>query len=76
MQEELDKIISFDEFKKIDLRVGKVLEAEKVQGSEKLLKLEINLGGEKRQILAGLAPFLTPEELVGKNLVIVVSISH
>ncbi len=58
--------ISFDDFKKVEIRIGKILNAEKVADSNKLLKLEVDFGTEKRQILAGLAKFYTPEQLVGK----------
>lgn len=61
------EIISFDDFKKLDIRIGKILTAERVEGSDKLLKLEVNFGEEKRQIIAGLAQFYEPEALVGKE---------
>lgn len=58
--------ISFEDFKKLEIRVGKILAAEKLEGSEKLLKLEVDFATEKRQILAGIAKFYTPEQLIGK----------
>ncbi|MFQ6049840.1 MAG: methionine--tRNA ligase subunit beta [Candidatus Paceibacterales bacterium] len=64
-------MISFKEFKKIELRVAKVITAEKVEGTEKLLKLEIDGGNEKRQIVAGIAEFYRPEDLMGKNIIVV-----
>lgn len=64
-------LISIDDFKKIDLRVAKVLACENVPKSEKLLKLQVDVGGEKRQIVAGIAKHYAPEELVGKNVVVV-----
>ncbi len=64
-------MITFNDFKKVDLRVAKILKAEKVENAEKLLKLEVDLGSEKRQIIAGIAANYSPEELVGKNIVIV-----
>jgi tRNA-binding protein len=63
--------ISIEDFQKIELRVGKVLEAEPVPGSRKLIRLVVDLGGERRQILAGLAKWYRPEEFVGKMVVIV-----
>jgi methionyl-tRNA synthetase len=63
--------ITIDDFKKIDLRVARVLEAEKIPKSEKLLKLQVEVGGERRQILAGIAQHYTPEELIGKSVVVV-----
>jgi methionine--tRNA ligase beta chain len=66
--------ISFEQFQKVDLRVGKVLRAEGVAGSEKLLRLEIDLGEERRQILAGLAVSYAAEELVGQSVIIVANL--
>ncbi len=59
-------IISFEDFKKVEIRVGKILSAEPLPDSNKLLKLEVDFTTEKRVILAGLAKFYTPEMLVGK----------
>jgi methionine--tRNA ligase beta chain len=67
-------MITFDDFKKIEIRVGKVLSAEKIEGADKLLKLEIDLGGEKRQIVAGIALQFGPEELIGKEVPIVANL--
>ena len=58
--------ISFDEFKKLDIRIGKILSAERIESSNKLLKLQVDFGTEKRQILTGIAKFYEPESLVGK----------
>lgn len=68
---EKEELITIDYLDKIKLKVAKVLEAEKVEGSEKLLKLKVSLGTEERQIVAGLQKYYAPEELVGKNVVIV-----
>ncbi|MHA1617112.1 MAG: methionine--tRNA ligase subunit beta [Candidatus Njordarchaeales archaeon] len=68
------ELISFDEFMKIDLRVAKVISAERVPGTEKLLRLIVDLGNEKRQIIAGIAPWYSPEELVGKNIIVVANL--
>ena len=67
-------MISFDEFKKTDLRVARVLKAEKVKGSEKLLKLKVDLGREERQIVAGIAEFYKPEDLVNREVIIVANL--
>lgn len=68
-------LISFDEFKKIDLRVAEILEAEKIKKSEKLIKLLIDLGElGKRQIVAGIAKYYNPNELIGKKIVIVANL--
>lgn len=66
-----DGLISIDEFFKAKLKTAKVLEAERVQGADKLLKLQIALGEEKRQIVAGIAQYYTPEQIIGKNIVVV-----
>jgi methionine--tRNA ligase beta chain len=67
-------MISFEDFQKIDLRVAKIIKAERIEGSEKLLKLEVNLGKEVRQIIAGIAKFYKPEDLIGKEIVIVANL--
>jgi len=67
-------MINFEEFQKVDLRVAKVITAEKVEGSEKLLKLQVDLGDEKRQIVAGVAQFYQPEDLTSKEIVIVANL--
>jgi len=66
--------ISFDEFMKVQLKVAEVIEAEKVEKSEKLLKLKVRLNNEERQIIAGLAKSFNPEEMLGKKLVIVANL--
>ena len=67
-------IISYDEFKRMDLRAAHVLKAEKVEGAQKLIKLEIDIGTEKRQIVAGVAETYKPEDLIGKNIVVIVNL--
>lgn len=64
-------MITFEEFKKIDLRVVKVISAERVKNSEKLLKLEVAGEEEKRQIIAGIGKYYKPEDLVKKEIIIV-----
>ncbi len=66
--------ISIEEFQKIHLRVGKVESAEKVPGSEKLLKLIVDLGTEKRQVVAGIAKHYQPADLIGKKVIIVTNL--
>jgi len=66
--------IGIEDFLKVDLRVAKVLSAERVEGSEKLLKLKVSLGEEERTIVAGIAKYYSPEELVGKKIVIVANL--
>ncbi len=69
-----DQQISYDEFMKVQLKVAEVIEAEKVEKSEKLLKLKVRLSNEERQIIAGLAKSFSPEEILGKKLVIVANL--
>jgi methionyl-tRNA synthetase len=66
--------ITIDDFKKIDLRVAKVLQAERIPKSEKLLKLQVEIGSEKRQVLAGIAQHYKPEDLIGKLIIVVANL--
>ena len=70
----MPETISFEEFKRLDLRVGKILKVEKIKGTRKLYLLEVDLGSEKRQLVAGLAEYYTPEELLGKEIVVVANL--
>src|SRR5216683_486330 len=63
--------IAIDDFVKVDLRVAQVVVAERIPKADKLLRLEVDLGYEKRQILAGIAEWYTPEELIGKRIVVI-----
>ncbi|MGE5107312.1 MAG: methionine--tRNA ligase subunit beta [Sphingobacteriales bacterium] len=67
--------IVYDDFGKIDLKVGTILSAEKVEKADKLLKLEIDLGFEKRTIISGIALHYKPEEIVGKQVVVVANLA-
>ncbi|MFZ2653398.1 MAG: methionine--tRNA ligase [Victivallales bacterium] len=69
-----EDVITIEDFGKIKLRTAKVLEAEKVEGADKLLKLQIDVAGEKRQLIAGIAQFYKPEEVVGRTIVIVANL--
>jgi len=66
--------VSFEEFSKIDFRVAEVKQAEKVKGADKLLKLKIDLGSEEREIVAGIAQTYSPEEMIGKKIVVVTNL--
>ena len=66
--------ITIDDFEKVDLRVGKVLECEPVKKSNKLLKLKVDLGGEKRQVVSGISKYYKPEDLIGKYVVVVANL--
>jgi len=66
--------ISFDDFQKMEIRIGKIESAERVEGSDKLIKLQINLGSEKRQIVAGIADQFEADQLVGKQIPILANL--
>ncbi len=65
------QVISKSDFDRLDLRVAEVVKAEQIPGRDKLLRLEVRVGGELRQVVAGIAQHYTPEELVGKRIVVV-----
>lgn len=67
MPENKPEAISIDDFAKVEMRVGEIVSAEPIEGSEKLLKLKVNFGTEERQVLSGIAKHKTPGELVGKK---------
>ena len=67
--------ITFDDFSKLDVRVAKVLEVSEHPNADKLLCMKIDLGGETRQIIAGIKPFYAPEALLGKQIVVVVNLA-
>jgi len=67
--------ISFDDFCKVELRVGKVIEASDHPNADKLILLKVDLGDEQRQIIAGLKGYYTPDQLMGKEIIIVVNLA-
>lgn len=67
-------MINFEEFKRVELKVARIITAEKVPNSENLLKLQIDLGGEMRQIISGIAKFYQPENLIGKDIIVVANL--
>ncbi len=67
-------MVSFEDFKKLDIRVAEIIEAEEVEVSEKLLKLTIALGDEDRQIVAGLAGHYPAEKLVGRKIIVLANL--
>lgn len=71
---EAPALIDYEDFAKVDLRVAKVLSCEKVEKADKLLKLEVQVGEERRTIVAGVAKYYTPEEMVGRKIVIVANL--
>jgi methionyl-tRNA synthetase len=66
--------IGIDDFAKVELRVAQVIAAEPVKGADKLLKLQLDLGYEQRQVVSGIAKFYSPEQLVGRKLICVVNL--
>ncbi len=68
------KLIAYDDFAKLDLRVAEVISAEKVKKADKLLKLQIRIGADERQIIAGVAQYYSPEEMVGKRIIVVANL--
>ncbi len=66
--------ISIEDFAKLDIRLAKVLSAERVEGSEKLIKLTLSLGDEERTVVAGIAKHYSPEELVGKKILMLANL--
>jgi len=68
-------MISIDDFSKVEMKTGKVLAAEAIPKSSKLLKLQVDVGGETRQIVSGIAQFYKPEELVGKDVVVLTNLA-
>ncbi len=73
--QELKPEISIDDFNKIDLRSGTIISAQKVEKADKLLQLEIDLGFEKRTVLSGIAMHFSPEEIIGKQVVVVANLA-
>jgi methionyl-tRNA synthetase len=67
-------MITIDDFLKLDLRVAQVKFAEKVKGADRLLRIEVDLGYEQRQIVAGIALAYTPEQLIGRKIVIIANL--
>jgi methionyl-tRNA synthetase len=74
MSEEILSQISIEDFAKVQLRVGQILEAEKIEGSRKLLKLKVDIGSEVRQLVAGIAEAYDPASLLNKKVVVVANL--
>ena len=68
--------ISFEEFQKLDLRIGKILEANQILGSRNLIRMIVDFGGEKRQAVAGLLQYYKPEALVGRKCAFVLNLQR
>jgi len=69
-----EKIVSLEEFSKMDLRIGKIIKAEQVVGSKNLIKLLVDVGGETRQAVAGIAQYYSSKELEGKQVAVIVNL--
>jgi methionyl-tRNA synthetase len=67
-------MITIEQFQQIELRVATVTAAERIEGADRILKLRIDLGVEQRQLVAGIAKFYSPDELVGKQIVVVTNL--
>jgi len=65
---------TFEDFSKLQIRIGLVIEAERIEGTDKLLKLKVDFGDEKRQIVSGIAEFYKPEQLINKEFPFVVNL--
>jgi methionine--tRNA ligase beta chain len=66
--------ISFDDFEKLDIRIGRIEEAERIEGSDKLLKLKVDIGSEHRTLVAGIAQQYVAEDMVGKLIVVLTNL--
>ncbi len=66
--------ITFDEFKRMDFRVGEIQKVERVEGTDKLLKIDVHIGTETRQMVSGIADTYSPDDLIGKKIVVIVNL--
>lgn len=73
-EEKKTEYITFDDFLKVDMKVGEVIACDKVKGADKLLKSQIKIGDETRQIVSGIAKYYSPEDMVGKKVVVVTNL--
>lgn len=69
-------MISFEEFKKVEMKVGKIVDVQEIEGSEKLYKLIVDFGNEKRQAVSGIKQYYKKEELIGKKFVFVTNLER
>ncbi|MEI3604555.1 methionine--tRNA ligase [Pseudogracilibacillus sp. SE30717A] len=73
-QAEQKEEVLYDDFMKLDLRVAEIVKADKMKNADKLLKLQVDIGSEKRQIISGIAEFYAPEQLVGKKVICITNL--
>ncbi len=67
-------MITFEDFKKLEIKIGKIVSAEKVEGTDKLLRLEVDFGQEKKQVVAGIAQCYEAEQLINKEVPVLVNL--
>ena len=68
------EIINFDDFSRLNIRVGKIISAEDVEGSNKLIKMKVDIGDEERQIVAGISKYYSLDELTGKIVIVLINL--
>ena len=68
------EIINFDDFSKLNIRVGKIISAEEVEGSNKLIKMKVDIGDEERQIVAGISKHYSLDELASKTVIVLINL--
>ena len=69
-----ENMITFEDFKKVDLRTAEIVQAEKVDGADRLLKIQVKMGADTRQIVAGIAEYYKPDDLIGKKVILVANL--
>jgi len=74
-EEKMAGIITIDEFARTEMKIATIENAEKVENAQKLIKLVVDIGGEKRQVVAGIAEYYSPDELIGKSIVVVTNLA-
>jgi len=70
-----ENIVSFEDWSKLDLRVGEIVDIEKIEGADKLWKLVVDIGSEKRIVCAGIKEYYSKDELLGKKIVVIVNLA-
>ena len=68
------EIVNFDDFSKLNIRVGKIISAEEVEGSNKLIKMKVDIGDEERQIVAGISKYYSLDELTNKTVIVLINL--
>lgn len=69
-------MIPFEDFQKLEIKIGKIESAQRVEGSDKLLRLQVDLGDGMRQIIAGIGRFHAPEDIIGHEIVVLANLEH